>query len=87
MFNLHSHYPPICHGHITSHNIFVDFDQLNGMKIYLGDLEVSNFLKYASLLSDYSLISVWSSPEVMKSNKILESTKEMDIYCFGILIW
>ena len=84
---MHGIYPPIYHGHLSSHNVFVEFDKINGVQVYIADLEVNSFLKYASLLGDYQISSVWSAPEVLKANKIVEPTREMDIYSFGIMLW
>ena len=55
--------------------------------MYLADLELLPFLKYANLLGDYQYGTVWSAPEVLASAKMKDATKEMDIYSFGIIMW
>ena len=87
LFNIHSLGIPIVHGHLTSHNIFVEFDKLYGIQVFLGDLEVSSLLKYANLFISYQIASVWSAPEVMSQARITDLTKEMDIYSFGVVVW
>lgn len=87
MFTLHSLHQPIIHGHLNSHNIFVDFDFFNGHRVYVGDLEVQPFLKLSSLFNKYQFASVWSAPEILIYNKFPELTKEMDVYSFAIILW
>jgi hypothetical protein len=65
----------------------VDFDFYNGYKVYLGDLELQPFLKFATLFSGYSLCSVWSSPEVLCQNKLPDFSRQMDVYSFAIILW
>lgn len=88
LFTLHSLNQPIPHGHLTSHNIFVDADFYTGYKVYIGDLEVQTFLKFATLFNNYTVASVWSSHEVLsQGNKLPEFTKQMDVYSFAIILW
>ena len=84
---MHSLGHPICHGHLTSHNIFVDSDFYSGYRVYLGDIEVYAFLKFGTLFGNYSVSSVWSAPEVLNQNKLPEFTKQMDVYSFAIVLW
>ncbi|TNV81588.1 hypothetical protein FGO68_gene9249 [Halteria grandinella] len=88
LFALHSVDPSIIHGHISSHNIFVEPDFQHNYKVYLGDMELSPFIKFGTLFCDYQPWSVWSSPEILsQAPKILEPTKQMDSYSFGMLLW
>ena len=49
VFNiLHSFNPPVCHGHLNSHNLFVDLSSFPRIKILLGDLELMPLLKYSN---------------------------------------
>lgn len=57
-------------------------------KLYLCELELYDFKKYANLFGNYRCVSVWSPPEVLKQpKKMLETTPEMDVYSFGLLMW
>lgn len=84
---MHNAYPPLIHGHLSSHNIFVESDKHSGIKVYIDDLALSPFIKYAILLNDYKAKSVWSAPEILKDIKNKEITKEMDVYSFGMILW
>lgn len=81
MMTFHSVTPPICHGHLSSHNVFVDLENKEDnesnlqINVMIGDLESMPLLKYSNLFLDYRLCNVWSSPEVMKNpKKIIETT-------------
>ena len=93
MHSFHSFNPPICHGHLTSHNIFFDFSKqettsIRKAKIRIGDIELLPLLKYANTFYKYRAVSVWSSPEQLSSpKKFGEPTTEMDVYSFGMLMW
>ena len=84
LYTLHSFQPPLAHGHITSHNLFV-----SGSQLLLSDLDLLPLLKYANTFYDYrNFCSVWSPPEVLKSPKKMdEPTAEMDVYSFGMVMW
>lgn len=89
---LHGLAPPIAHGSLSSHNFFLDLDFqddcMKPYKLYLGELELHDFKKYANMFSDYRCASVWSSPECLKQpRKKLDPTPEMDVYSFGMLMW
>ena len=57
-------------------------------RVFLGEVELNDFKKYANLFADYRSISVWSSPECLKqARKRLDPTTEMDVYSFGMLMW
>jgi hypothetical protein len=90
MATLHQFNPPICHGHLTSHNIFLELRSASGkFKVRIGDLELTPLYKYANTFSDYRNASVWSSPECLQNIKkiVSEPTTEMDIYSFSMLMW
>ncbi len=73
LYTLHHFSPPICHGHITSHNVFLDMTNtsLRRCKVRLGDLELMPLLKYANTFYSYRNASVWSSPECLQNLKKL----------------
>ena len=62
---IHSFQPPICHGHITSHNVFIDYAGKLKLNVKIGDLELTPLLKYANTFYDYKSASVWSPPECL----------------------
>jgi hypothetical protein len=63
--------PALVHGHLTSHNVFLEFQTIGGIRrvsgVRLADLEMAPLLKYASTFYGYKRISVWSSPEILKT--------------------
>ena len=93
MFSFHSFNPPICHGHLTSHNVFFDLSMkdpslLKKAKVKIGDIELLPILKYANTFYNYRSTSVWSAPEQLRQRKkLVEPTREMDVYSFGMLMW
>ena len=78
---------PICHGHLTSHNIFVEQDSFQGYKVWVSDLELQPFIKFGAFFNNYLLASVWSAPEVHFQQKIQDFNKAMDVYSFSIVFW
>lgn len=57
-------------------------------RVYVSELELNDFKKYANMFGSYRCISVWSSPECLKqSRKRPEPTTEMDVYSFGMIMW
>jgi hypothetical protein len=89
---LHDLKPPIAHGSLSSHNLVFDLDFSNEpdkpFKLFLCELELHDFKKYANMFGDYRCVSVWSSPECLKQpRKKLDPTPEMDVYSFGMLMW
>lgn len=80
------------HGHLTSHNIFVDIRKIASgtfeVRVRIADVETFDFMEYANIFFNYRITSVWSSPEALKSmKKITELTTCMDIYSFGMILW
>jgi hypothetical protein len=67
---LHSLSTPLAHGSITSHNLLFDLDfegdPMKPFKLYLAELELHDFKKYANMFGNYRCASVWSSPECLK---------------------
>ena len=88
MATLHQFNPPICHGHLTSHNIFLEQTSAKKFKVRIGDLELTPLYKVANTFGDYRNTSVWSSPECLSTiPKIQDPTPEMDVYSFSMLMW
>jgi len=80
------------HGHLTSHNVFVEIpenpDEVDNLKVMVSEIELTEFKKYANMFYSYRNVSVWSAPEVLKQpKKLLEPTKAMDVYSFGLIMW
>ena len=80
------------HGHLTSHNIFVDLKKIAigtfEIKVRIGDLENMDFMEYGNIFYGYKYTSVWSAPEALKSPKKLQALqKEADVYSFGMVMW
>lgn len=56
--------------------------------VRLGELEMSDFKRYANMFYNYRSVSVWAPPECLKaSKKRLDATWQMDVYAFGMLMW
>jgi hypothetical protein len=84
----HHFIPPICHGHLSSHNVFLELTSANRFKVRIGDLEMIPLYKVANTFGDYRNSSVWSSPECLQNlKKVLDPTPEMDVYSFSMLMW
>lgn len=89
MNTMHSTSPPMCHGHLTSHNIFIERDPTDGVvKTLVADYEMLTFMKYANRFNNYRVASVWSCPEILGTPaKVNDPTREMDIYSYGLILW
>ena len=72
------------HGHLTSHNIF-----LENNSILLGDLGLEHLKKYVGLLEGYCNKSGWSSPEILKEsgNVVIKPNYSDDVYSLGMIMW
>jgi len=61
------------HGHLTSHNVFVEVKKLGvasfSIKVRIADLEAFDFMTYSNMFFNYRITSVWSPPEVLKFMK------------------
>ena len=61
------------HGHLTSHNIFLDIKKVRpnefSIKVRISDLENFDLMQYCNMFFDYRISSVWSSPEALKTPK------------------
>ena len=92
MFTLHNLGSVKAHGHLTSHNIYLEVKKVKSghfsIKVRIADIENYDFMQYSNMFFDYRVASVWSSPEVLKTlKKIKEPTQAMDIYSFGLILW
>lgn len=92
MLSIHSLAGVKCHGHLTSHNVFVDLKKTNSnvfdLKVRISDLECLDLIMYANMFFDYRVASVWSSPEVLRhAKKVNNPSVAMDTYSFGLVLW
>lgn len=56
--------------------------------VKIGELELSDFKRYANMFYNYRSLSVNSAPECLKQKKKrLDPTWQMDVYSFGMLMW
>jgi len=56
--------------------------------VYVGEFELTDLAKYATMFYQYRATSVWSAPEILRRPKQAQDpTKPMDIYSFGIIMW
>ena len=66
MATFHQFNPPICHGHLTSHNIMLESVQgTKRFQVRIADLELIPIHKHQNTFGDYRNASVWSSPECL----------------------
>ena len=80
------------HGHITSHNVFVNLKKIGSgtfsVNVKVADLELQDFMEYSNMFFSYRLASVWSAPESLKMlKKMPEFTQALDTYSFGMILW
>ena len=80
------------HGHLTSHNTFVDLKKIGSgtfeVKVKIADFELLDFMEYSNMFFNYRITSVWSPPEALKNLKRLpDLTWQMDTYSFGMILW
>ena len=92
MFTIHNLNGVKAHGHLTSHNVFLDIKKVSSkhftIKVRIADIENFDFMQYSNMFFDYRITSVWSSPEALATlKKIKEPTGAMDIYSYGLIIW
>jgi len=90
LHTLHGLGQPTAHGSLNTHNIFVEFplEETGKPVIKLGELELSDFKRYANMFYNYRSVSVYSAPECLKQQKKrLDPTWQMDVYSFGLIMW
>lgn len=74
---------------MNAHNVFVEMpiDEEKPV-VRIGELELSDFKRYANMFYNYRSLSVSSAPECLKQKKKrLDPTWQMDVYSFGMLMW
>jgi len=83
---LHSFDPPLTHGHLTPHNIFIDED---ANKAYITDIGFEALTRYAGIHHGYKNKSGYTSPELICSKwaAVPSCTPKSDIYSLGIILW
>lgn len=61
------------HGHLTSHNVFVDLKKIGigtfEIKVRIADIELFDFMEYSNMFFNYRITSVWSAPEALQNLK------------------
>jgi hypothetical protein len=61
------------HGHLSSHNVFVDLKKVESgtfeVSLRVSDLENMDFMEYGNMFYNYRIATVWSAPEVLKTPK------------------
>ena len=66
MNQFHTLATPMAHGSLNPHNIFVDYSQgLDNPKVLLGEIEMSDFKRYANMFYTYRSVTVYSPPECL----------------------
>lgn len=72
------------HGHLSSHNIFIEPNS-----VLISDLGLEHLKKYVGLLEGYCNKNGWSSPEVLKDsgNVVIKPQFSDDVYSFGMILW
>jgi len=89
----HSLSPPICHGNLNTHNIFLDLHSKDtdvncDFMVRIGEGEMGDFKRYANMFYSYRSVSVSSSPECLKNQRQRQDpTVKMDVYSFGMIMW
>ena len=78
MNTFHIQFDPVFHGHLSSHNIFIEYpsnedaaemewtDLQQAVKVKVGQAELKDLAKYANMFYDYRVVSIWSAPECLK---------------------
>ena len=70
MNQLHNLGYPMTHGNLNSHNVFVEVGaEEETPVIRIGELEMSDFKRYANMFFSYRSISVYSAPECLEQPK------------------
>lgn len=92
MLTMHNLSSIMYHGHLTSHNVFVDIKKQSSgsfdIKVRISDIENVDFMEYSNMFFNYKYASCWSSPEVLANpKKIPELTSAMDVYSYGMILW
>ena len=79
----------MAHGSLNPHNVFVDYSQgLDNPKVLLGEMEMSDFKRYANMFYTYRSVTVYSPPECLSQQKKRQDPNLlMDIYSFGMIMW
>lgn len=78
----------ICaHGHLHSHNIFVN---LRDMQVLIGDYGLYSLKKFCKIFQEYNMANNSSAPEVWETQDksvTFFNRPEVDIYSLGFILW
>jgi hypothetical protein len=76
------------HGHLTSHNVFLEIRNSILISLKISDIENVEFMEYGNMFYDYRVASVWSPPESLKQIKKMSNMNiSWDVYSFGMILW
>ena len=80
------------HGHLSSHNVFVNLQKNSKnnfeLRVRISDFECFDFMDYSNKFYNYRIVNVWSPPECLENIKIIkDQTQKMDTYSFGMILW
>ena len=61
------------HGHLSSHNIFINLRRIASksfeLRVRVSDIENFDFMDYSNKFYNYRMVSVWSAPESLQHLK------------------
>ena len=82
---LHSHNPPIIHGHLTPNNILLDKD----FTPKVGDILFYDLKKYCAVVIGYQNKTKYTAPEYLKENGGISNNPKTsaDVYSYGLIMW
>lgn len=82
---LHSHNPPIIHGHLTPNNILLDKD----FTPKIGDILFYDLKKYCAVVIGYQNKTKYTAPEHLKENGGISNNPKTsaDVYSYGLIMW
>ena len=66
------------HGHLTSHNVFVELKKIAKnafyLKVKIADVENYDFMEYSNMFFNYRVATVWSAPECLEHMKRMNTS-------------
>jgi serine/threonine protein kinase len=73
------------HGHLHSKNVLLD----DNMNVFVSDLGLQKFKKYAGIVLSYTNKTKWSSPEALteKTSTAMSAGESDDVFSYGTILW